>query len=215
MADAKRIAKKLKRKNITFENIEKVIKQLGYSIILFNTDLGDIEIERYNLKSKKTSSKGFTYSKWAHIVFIDANLHPRDKIYVLLHELGHICLGHIGDGKSNTRDKILMDIEADSFAYSIIKSNKKHLPYAIIASIVLSISIALSGYLMYAKQFAEPVYTETLTTQSEADTHLVYVTQSGRKFHLKTCFYVKNKNLTELTYTQALNNYTPCAVCEP
>ena len=108
------------RNDIDIENIIEYLKQCGYSTVFFNTSYGDEEIERYELEETAKDRKAFTYAKTANIVFIDNNNHIQDKLYLLLHELGHILLKHIGDGKLYLRNPILMDIEADAFAYELI-----------------------------------------------------------------------------------------------
>lgn len=101
-----------------------ILHRLGYVVVLFNTPEGDVEIERYNLITERIVLKAFTYYETARIVFIDANLHPEDRLYLLLHELGHIALGHLEGNKILNKSKYLLDIEADAFAYSIIRRRR-------------------------------------------------------------------------------------------
>ena len=116
-AQAKKFVRKLKS-DVSYVNLEKYIGD-WYNIVFFNTSLGDIEIERYNLQHKM-NLKAFTYSKTAKIIFIDGTLHSDDRLYLLLHEIGHIALGHIGDGRLMTRNQILIEFEADAFAYEVL-----------------------------------------------------------------------------------------------
>lgn len=212
---AKKIKRALKGKKLTFVNVEKVLNKLGYSVVLFNTPTGDIEIERYDLEKQKDTLKAFTYSKTAHIVFVDGALHSDDRLYLLLHELGHIILGHVGDGKLVTRNQILIDIEADNFAHSIIYGNKSTSWMVLVSSIILSGAIIYSTYLINAVQANVSTYTENSLQQPETVSDMVYVTPSGEKFHRKDCFYAKNKELMELSRNEALKRYFPCAVCNP
>lgn len=124
MDKVKRIARKVKRElkgKLDVVGIVEYLEAYGYSVVMFNTPYGDKEIERYNLTHKKNTLKAFTYSAAARIVFIDGNQHVQDKIYLLLHELGHIFLGHVGDGKLKWRNQILTEIQADAFAYELIR----------------------------------------------------------------------------------------------
>lgn len=215
-----KIKRALKGKRLTFVNVENILQSLGYSVVLFNTYPGDMELERYGLEEKKGKLKAFTYSQTAHIVFIDANLHADDKLYLLLHELGHIVLGHVGDGKLVTRNKILIDIEADNFAYSIIHNYKRSWLYVLLSAVILYALIITASFI---NERNTPVHTsaEVVTqteqpqdaTESEAET--VYVTPSGNKFHSADCYYIKNRTTTELSRTKAATRYAPCAVCEP
>lgn len=121
---AYKIKRRLKKDDLTFVNVEKILNELGYTVVFFNTPDGDAEISRYMLE-EKTRLKAFTYASTAHIVFIDGNLHADDRLYLVLHELGHIVLGHIGDGRLATRNSVLIDIDADNFAHSVINGNKR------------------------------------------------------------------------------------------
>lgn len=217
-----KIKNALRGKRLTFVNVEKTLNKLGYSVVLFNTYAGDREIERYYLDNEKNSLKAFTYYEAAHIVFVDGSLHSDDILYLLLHELGHICLGHIGDGKLSTRNKILIDIEADNFAYSIINRKQENGIFILFSAIILSVSILTAG-IIYKKQttanthiFTQSAGQEETTEQPlNENTDMVYVTPSGKKFHKQNCFYAKGKNLLELTREQASSRYLPCAVCNP
>lgn len=116
---AKSVTKYL-QKDISIERIIEYIKLCGYSTVFFNTYDGNKELDRYGLDHLAEKLTAFTYAKTARIVFIDDNKHIQDKLYLLLHELGHILLKHIGDEKMSLRNPILMDIEADAFAYELI-----------------------------------------------------------------------------------------------
>ena len=115
----RQIIKRLKGR-ISFENISSILNDMGYVVVLYNNPVGDGELDRYNLKDIAKDKSGFTYSEVVHMVFINSLLSITDKIYVLLHELGHVALGHIGSGNLELKDKTLIDLEADSFAYSIL-----------------------------------------------------------------------------------------------
>ncbi len=116
---AKSVTKYLK-KDISIERIIEYLKLYGYSTVFFNTSDGNEEIVRYSLEEEAEKLTAFTYAATTRIVFIDNNKHIQDKLYLLLHELGHIRLKHIGDDKMSLRNPILMDIEADAFAYELI-----------------------------------------------------------------------------------------------
>ena len=108
--------------------------ELKYTIILFNTPNGDIEISRYNLHEKAEKNKAFTYCSAAHLIFIDNKSSGEDKLYLLLHEIGHILLKHVGNGDSHEQNKILLDIEADAFVYTVLNyQNKNNITPLIVA----------------------------------------------------------------------------------
>lgn len=130
--------------DVTFVTVEKALNKMGYIVIFFNTPEGDREIERYKL-NKKTNLKSFTYSKGVKIIFINGNLSSEEMLCMLLHEAGHICCGHIGDGKVMTRSKVYMDIEADAFAYKVIKRKQSKFPDSIKTMILIILIIIFSS----------------------------------------------------------------------
>lgn len=222
MATAKNKIIKLLRNDLSFENVEKVLNEQGYSVVFFNTPTGDIEIERYKLFEERDTLMAFTYSETARIVFIDGTLSAEDKLYLALHELGHIILGHL-DGDIFNRNKVLLDIEADNFAYKVICGEKKEMLYILISAIVLSLSLIFSTAFNISGDIENVV---TLPTDIESATHIsdgpvyaetdiVYITTSGTKFHRKDCRYIQYSTLTELPRSEASMEYAPCKVCKP
>lgn len=126
MQKAKEIIKqaiKLRRKlkwKINFESIEEYLEGIGYKVIFFNTPVGDAELTRYGLTEKAEETKAFTYCGSAKIVFINGQLSPEDKTYLLYHELGHIVLGHLKYRHIGTNNKHLLEFQADTFAYALL-----------------------------------------------------------------------------------------------
>lgn len=121
---AMKVCHALRGKRLTFSNIEKVLNDLGYSVVLYNNPIGGLELERYDLTETAKDKKGFTYCEYARIVFVDETLHITDRLYILLHELGHICQNHFEDNYIADNSKYLLDIEADAFAYKLIRRRR-------------------------------------------------------------------------------------------
>lgn len=122
----KRAAKKLKKDLhgcINIVTITEYLKGLGYAVVFFNTKNGDKLIKHYNLEEFSNGKRAFSYSYDVNIVFINDELHIRDKIYSLLHELGHIALNHLGDNESQYSDKRMLEAEAEAFLYEVITHN--------------------------------------------------------------------------------------------
>lgn len=116
---AVKLRRKLKGKT-DFVSVEEYLNIIGYKVIFFNTPVGDAELQRYNLSEKAQKTKAFTYRATAKIVFIDNDISPEDKTYVLYHELGHIELGHLDYKRMSTINKILMEFQADTFACALL-----------------------------------------------------------------------------------------------
>lgn len=212
MTTANKIKNALRGKKLNFVNVEKILKDLGYSVVLFNTPMGDLEITRYGLEYEKSNLKAFTFSQTAHIVFINGALHPDDRMYLAIHELGHIALGHIGEGKIMTRNAILIDMEADHFAHSIIHPNKRGIICVLGYVIMLCVILILSAYinnLRFSTAHLTQIEQQVITTNT------VYITKYGDRFHRLGCVYTKDKETTEIQRAVALNNYLPCKVCNP
>lgn len=220
MATVNKIRRSLRGDKLTLSNVEKEINKLGYSVVSYNTPIGDLEIERYYLEEEKKTMDAFTYYETAKIVFVDGNLHSTDRLYLLLHELGHICLNHLeGDNISNN-NKYLLDIEADNFAYSIIKGKQTWSENILLASIILSASIIAGVYI--TNTFPKTVETTAISPKTPIATEtniykgdMVYITTYGTKFHKAGCRYIKGKDLPAIPRVQAEKNYTPCSVCDP
>lgn len=221
-----KIKRALKGRKLNYVNAEKIANDLGYSIVFFNTPLGDIELERYNLLHRKSTHKAFTHSKTAKIIFLNSELSPDDRLYLLLHEIGHIVLGHVGDGRLMTRNQVLIEMEADKFAYSIIKGDKNKTPLILlISSIVLAIAIIFgvvytnredtsSEWNDYDEVFEDEYTVDNETSGTEEDT--VYLTPSGEKYHRKTCTFIKKASrVKEMTRKRAELGHDPCSVCNP
>lgn len=114
------ISKEVKGKT-DFITLQKYIyDKSGYKLIFYNTDYGDKELERYGLNDDALTTNAFTYSGTAKIIFINHNVSPEDKTYLLYHELGHILLGHFENHRIALTNKYLLDIEADTFAYMLL-----------------------------------------------------------------------------------------------
>ena len=228
-----KIKKALKARKLNIKNVETIIMDCGYTVIYFNTPMGDSEISRYYLDTEKATLKAFTYYENARIVFVDNNLHTEDKLYLLLHELGHIVLEHLEENNIMTKNTYLMDIEADNFAYSIIYRDNKVLVCVLLSAVLISISVLTAGMINATKNTVTtynnvesskvsddteiPVTNSNpeTATESEVESEFVYVTPSGNKFHRADCYYIKNRTTTELSRTKAATRYAPCAVCEP
>lgn len=119
-----------------------------------------------------------------------------------------------------------MDIEAYGFAHSIVYSKNRNYLYVLASAIILSLSIIAGAYIRTAAVPEQTTPTKTIqattepaiiTTEApETITDTVYVTPSGKKYHRRDCYYVKDKkNITELTIDEATRAYLPCSVCNP
>ncbi|MDO5398261.1 MAG: ImmA/IrrE family metallo-endopeptidase [bacterium] len=113
---------------ISTSTIERMIQNLGFKLISYNIPLNNEDIDEFNelglLEIAKTF-KAFTYVDNDYkFVFYRANLSAQDRIYILAHELGHICLGHFTVSgvrcSSDLKSKSPQEIESDNFAFELL-----------------------------------------------------------------------------------------------
>ena len=71
----------------------------------------------------------------------------------------------------------------------------------------------------------EPQSIPTITTTSTTTTieEIVYITKTGKKYHRKDCYTIKNKEVIEISKKEAIEIskkeaielYDPCKICNP
>ena len=145
--EAKRIYKRLKG-NFDVLSLVKYLESIGYSVVFFNTAEGDQLLQAYGICPQDV--KAFTYCGSTRIVFVDNQLHTTDKIYSLLHEIGHITLKHIGNGNIDMYNKRTTENEAEAFTYKVLNYNKTTKKQNVTLFIVCSTILMLfQGGLMY------------------------------------------------------------------
>ena len=142
-------ARRISRKHIgkiTVSNVSTYLhKEKGYRVLYIGTPSGDDAIQKYCLQAY-IKRKSFTYSDKSKFVFLHNEHDNDDKLSLLLHELGHIELGHLS--VAHDPDCINTERQAEVFAYFMqhpyIGINKKMLWFAIISSVVAALSFIYS-----------------------------------------------------------------------
>ncbi len=203
-------------RNPSVENISAYLTKLGYDVILFNTPSGDKFLEQLGLRGKKDLADAFTTGNSARFVFINNNLSYSDKQIALLHEVGHIELGHLGGDKIARKDTFVAELEANAFASEVL-SPSPIIPgiFTLIASLLIAFSLA-GGFVI------GDVYqtNQQITTQEQSDTpaapaDIVYITATGTRYHTNTCIFTKDKVCAEIDRAQAGKIFSPCKTCNP
>lgn len=113
-----RLLHKSLKGEITVPGLIRYLEHFGYNTVFFNTEEGDKLLDAVDIEQGET--KAFTFYGDAKIVFIDNEMHHSDKLYALLHECGHIVLGHIGNDTIHLQDKHTTENEAEAFAYRVL-----------------------------------------------------------------------------------------------
>ena len=215
--NTKYFIKKL-HKDLSFESVRFYYEKKGWHVIFFTP--GDPLVSRLGL-SDKTAENGFIFcDEFEKYIFINANLSAKEKRNTIFHEAGHIELNHdFSDLCSEAKER-----EAQEFANELIKyasENKKSLGKHKIVSAAFLIAVAISFYFIGSKTSTwQKNNSNTVNTVASAEntsdtqSQYVYVTPSGKKYHTKNCYYIRNnKTLQKIDLKTAKQNYSPCSNC--
>lgn len=113
---------KIKKSRISFESVATALKNRGCIIQFYELGKKDPMFFRHEVEELAQTVDAFTAKKdGTEIIFIQKGLTCEDKLYLLLHEAGHIILGHINTDVSVSNVR-LQDMEADTFAYTVLTS---------------------------------------------------------------------------------------------
>lgn len=219
-----KIIKKLRKEykdNIDIPNVVDALKKQGYDVVFFNTDEGDKIADCYGMTDILKRVNAITYSGTQQLVFVNHNLHEQDQLCLLLHELGHILLEHIGHGDTDLKNKRLMEMEAESFAYNVLNYNKPQYWQWLLA--ILSVVMLLTCGITYTKtktpvnNVQNPIVTATpdISVSAAETDDTVYITRTGKAYHRKNCMYAKDKDCIALSRAEAEKEYSPCKYCNP
>ena len=205
-------------KKIDFVNAENFAENLGFTTVFFNTPEGDLTLLKCGYSEEDKKYKAFTHIDTAKIIFINNNVENESKLYLLLHEIGHILLGHIGDGQSNTRNPVLMDVETDAFVNEVLHYKKFNYWLVLYTIVMLILGFSVGNIMANngnpTNPNIEPVNAlDDVISDNQNDT--VYVTPTGTKFHRIDCRYTKDKDCKAMSRAEAVQNYAPCKVCKP
>lgn len=195
---------------VEFEIVEKHLKKLGYEIMFFNTAAGDNELARYGQTEKAKVSKAFTYVGTAKIIFINNLLSVEDKLYVLLHEVGHIELKHLDYERLSAHNRILLDIDADTFVYFVL--NRKRKP---VTSILLLIFVAITAVCMFYSTLSTKTNAPANNYIAAGISENVVVTSTGSHYHRENCGTISDTSFAQMELKEAKKLYTPCKICNP
>lgn len=132
-------------------------------------------------------------------------MNDEEALIVLAHEEGHIWHNHIVS-ESVFGSDIKQEFEANEFAHYLLSyaDNEKRMRirYAFYGLVVIACFISIG--LLINGNHNKKVYTENY-----------YRTESGTKYHIEGCVYLKNKKEVKKLSKEEFEsgNYEPCAVC--
>lgn len=231
--------------DISYERLYHYLASRGWKIVLVgNGSQAEGILDTIGKRQYVKEHGAFTYQNSEFkLVFVDKKLTLYGKRNILVHEIGHILLGHVTVDTLLGQDPFL-EQEAKEFSDFVFtrKSErdriKKYLRYAPVAlvccgAIIIASSLWLNRDTKDNMQPPAPTVsatvqtpaplepsqtTEPTATPEPADEQkIVYVTKTGKKYHLPDCQYVKYKDyLKEMTIKEALDaGLQPCKVCDP
>ena len=190
---------------------------VGYRVVFFNTPDGDETIALYNLESATKVASSFTISGVEKIIFVDSKKHYHDRIYLLLHELGHILFGHIGDGNISLKDKPYTEVEADAFVYAVMTPHKHKIASKILIlffAVVLGFCGGFIAEYAAARMSGNDFIDRSIPGISDTNDKVI-ITRSGESYHREGCVTIKDKDYIFLPRSEAAKLYEPCGVCNP
>lgn len=201
---------------ITIDGLKNIAQKLGFTVIQYDSVCSDEDVaviaDSLDLRRILEREKGFTYTDRNYrLVFVNRDLTEEEAVIVFLHELGHIYLGHAERATSFGYD-VLEEYAAGEFVHYLLEPSmsgriaafvqkKKRLLLCIAAVAV----VLILGIVLYSKKKSDEYYSQEF-----------YVTESGKKYHLRKCYYIKGKDVRKLTEDELKSGeYEPCNVCIP
>lgn len=213
---AGKLARKLKRKGITFESLKDYAQQLGFSILFYNSPAGVAAIKAYELSSLVQTREAFTLDAEIKAIFISQNVDENKMLFLILHELGHIELGHTAE--FSQKDPYVAEMEASTFAYKVLNPRRKGFSVSVLCATAITaflIGLLFSFVPINQSAISAPSRVETVTKKYQQKTgQIFYITENGSKYHLKSCQYVTS-DATPVTYSEIQYTHKPCKICKP
>lgn len=189
------------------KNIIAALKKNGYEVVFYNTVDGDATVKAYGLQTLASARNAFTLCDTARIVFVSNNLSALEKRDALLHETGHILLGHIGNGISHLLDNRTSEAEADAFMLEVLHPTQTS-PLIPVLALCLLISL-LTNFTP-----TNDIKT-TMPLPAQSAEEMVFITSTGTKYHTEGCIHTKDKDCAKIARHQADIIKSPCSLCNP
>lgn len=202
---------------VDYEKLCKAVEARGYTIIEFNNIYNDEEVQNLidalELSEMTMRTRGLTYvDNNYRLVFIHEDLTEQEKLIVLAHEAGHICLEHLKNTSTIGKD-VQEEYETNEFVHFLLKQNwfaKCMRGMGQYKKAIVGVSIALVVIIV-------GVGVVTFLKESQKTYNNYYITTTGDKYHEKECIFIKDKEdvhqMTEEEYESG--EYKPCGICLP
>lgn len=209
MNTVKSMVKQFKReykvpRKLTSMYLESVLDKMGVLLVEYSQYINEPDVETllrsiHKLDIAKTVDSFYHIDKAKKIVFVKEGLNEKDRVMLLLHEIGHIYCDNtiIRNSIQNTGPQ--KEKAANDFMNYILKSKSSN-KAIIVTAIILSLSMITSSFYYYNNILQQTVY----------------ITQYGNKYHRSDCSYIQSREVREITLFEAEKlNLAPCKVCKP
>lgn len=222
----------LNQKNLNVTNLRKIIESLDYGIVDYWVNAENEPdtialLEETHTTQFSQYAKGFTYcSQEEKLVFICADMSADDTVEVLLHELGHIVLGHINAEETVTGTSIKKEYEAFCFSQCVQERCRKSGRIklikagciAIAAVLLVCTAAVMFRYIAIPKQaVTEDGKTVIRVGGIGMDTFLqphCYWTEGGKVFHLwPDCQHLSNSSTIYVGSRERSGKDSCCKTC--
>ena len=199
---------RIKIKRLNEMHIKQYLERKGYELINIHSPYGQELIS--TLEIDHVDETGFVYNSGKlNYVFLGNADNKEDRMMTLLHECGHIELNHQSISK-------LHEAEAWTFAYNVRYAFSRLIRMFLLLAICVVICAELFGGIPEPVPDIAPVVEEPAEIPSEPpeeQASIVYITPTGRKYHNKDCYTIKNSNLIECNLSDIQDRYGPCKIC--
>ena len=192
---------------LTYERVEKIILQYGFTLLEYDLSINDEITEilhLHNLMNHAEIESCFTFivDEYHKYVFIRSGYTEKDKIYMLLHEAGHIYKEHFACKELVHNTRTAKERQANMFSSMLLLLNR----------ICRVFPCILAGLLITGAIFI--VMPDRLPSSRNNSDIVYYWTQSGSVNHLfEDCYHIRNSTVISGT-VEASGKDRVCSACE-
>ena len=188
----------------SFLNLSQCIRYLGWRVYFFNgkDDPGDSIITALEKAEYAKNKRSFlAVSETERFIFIRSQQSDSNARFYLLHEIGHILLGHLGYSETVINATTNKEAEANQFARYVLNhghGKNKRRRRTIIVAVVMLLFIAY------------------YQTDKQKQRTPAYFAEGGTSYHRQVCTYTAgNDRIIETTIKDAEQlGLEPCPVCQ-
>lgn len=217
---AKQYKRNLRKRKVNIENTIEYLNKIGYSVFFYSDTQGQHLLREHNLTAYSEKVYALTYRTRNHkLVFVSDKISQEEKLCALLHETGHILLHHLEKCDSVQNDQ-LSEVQADTFAQLVLSPPKQPIKVYISVALVSVVATGAVSAILSFHSTSQTNYipsmqaTPTATAQPLSD-DVVYITNTGQRYHRSDCIYTKDKDCISITREEAIKHHTPCQICRP